>query len=600
MEHKVGISRKYRTHTCGQLRDDNNGESVRLAGWVHSRRDHGGVIFIDLRDRYGLTQIVFDPNNNPDVHNNADKLRSEWVIQIEGTVRRRPDGQKNEKMATGEVEVLVTDLIIHNSSKTTPFEIADHGEETNEELRLEYRFLDLRKKRMQDNIIMRHEAVRWSRDYFYNEGFLEIETPILVKGTPEGSREYIVPSRLYPGEFYVLPQAPQQMKQLLMLSGYDKYVQFARCFRDEDQRGDRQPEFTQLDIEMSYVTKEDIMDVWTRWAIGLSKAIVPHKTLQTESFPVMTWDHVMNTYGSDKPDIRFDMPLHDVTDHFKGSGIQFLENVINEGGTVRALVIPGGGDMPRSQIDSYVEFVKQNKANGMAYLGWTSAGEYKGSIAKMFSEDKAQLIQAQVSAQTGDLICFVADEWETAVTALGTLRSELGKTLGLINTNELAYLWVINFPLFEKKSDGSIVAAHHPFCMPLEEHMHLMEDPKTKLDVRSHTYDLVLNGYELGSGSVRIHNQEMQRKVFELLELTDEEIDRQFGHLLKAFAYGVPPHAGKAIGIDRIVMIFADEPNIREVIAFPKNQKARDMMFGAPTPLPKANLAEANISVLEE
>ncbi|PIV90982.1 aspartate--tRNA ligase [Candidatus Gracilibacteria bacterium CG17_big_fil_post_rev_8_21_14_2_50_48_13] len=583
---------RYRTHTCHELRADNAKGTVKLSGWVHHRRDHGGVVFVDLRDHFGLTQVVLDPKVLPE----AEKLRSEWVIQIEGTVQLRPEGQANPAMATGDIEVIASTLVIHNSSETPPFEIESHGGDVAEELRLEYRYLDLRREVMQNNLKLRHRIMQWSRSYFDAKGFLEIETPMLVKGTPEGSREYLVPSRLHPGEMYVLPQSPQQMKQLLMVSGFDKYVQFARCFRDEDQRGDRQPEFTQLDMEMSFVSQEDVMAVLEDWALGVTKAAVPHKTLQQEIIPVMTWDEAMDAYGSDKPDIRFDMRIQEATPLLSNLGIVFLDNALAEGAVIKALVVPGGAGFPRSVIDGYVELAQKNKAKGLSWLAFDDNG-MRGSIAKFVDEPTAEKIKETLKVSQGDAVFFVAEQWENAVSCLGALRLDLAKRLNLLDNNLLAYLWVTEFPLFEKGDDGSLGASHHPFTRPLEEHIDLLETDK--LAARSYTYDLVLNGVEIGGGSVRIHEQTLQKRVFELLGMKEEEIQQRFGHILKAFSYGVPPHAGCAMGIDRLVMLFADQPTIREVIAFPKNQKARDLMFGAPTPMPLSALHEANIEIYE-
>lgn len=595
----IQVSKKYRTHTCNDLNANHNDQTVTLSGWVHSRRDHGGLIFIDLRDRYGLTQIVFDPTINKDIHMEAEHIRSEWVLQVTGKVRPRPEGQTNSTLATGEIEVLVEKLTVLSKAEQIPFEIAGQDNDANEELRLEYRYLDLRKKRLQENLIFRHKVVQWSRDFFDQEQFVDIETPMLVKGTPEGSREYIVPSRLYNGEFYVLPQSPQQMKQLLMVAGFDRYIQFARCFRDEDQRGDRQPEFTQLDMEMSFATEEDVMDIFERWALGLTKEFAQHKKLQKEPFPVITWKEAMNSYGSDKPDIRFEMKIIDVTNTIQGAGIQFIDTVIQNGGVVKALPVKNGAGFTRAQFDKFVEFAQANKAKGLAYILWDKdTGEVRGSLAKLLSPEKAAELRVQSNLENGDCLFFVSDKWENAVTALGALRLHIGDLFALRDQNLLAYLWVNEFPLLEKGDDGSIGAAHHPFTRPLDEDMSLIDTDK--LAMRAYAYDLVLNGVELGGGSVRIHEATLQKRLFELLELTEEEIQVQFGHILKAFTYGVPPHAGCAMGIDRLIMLLRDEPNIREVIAFPKNQKARDLMFGAPSALPDNKLKEANITIREE
>ncbi len=584
-----------RTHTCGDLRDDNNNDRVTLCGWVHNRRDHGGLIFIDLRDKYGLTQIVFDPDVAPkEVFEVAESIRSEWVLQVTGEVRMR--SAPNPKIPTGLVEVFIDELIVHNKSKTPPFPIDEYAEDASEELRLEYRYLDLRREKMRKNLEMRAKTQSKARQFFEGRGFMDIETPMLVKGTPEGSREYLVPSRLYPGEFYVLPQAPQQMKQLLMLAGYDKYYQFAHCFRDEDMRGDRQPEFTQLDFEMSFVGMEDILETLESLHKFLSKEVVPEKTLMHDIFPRMTYHEVMNLYGTDKPDIRFDLKLQDATEYFQGSGINFMEDAIAKGAIVKALVIPEAAEFTRKQFDDLTEMAKTAGAGGMAYL--TYGEEVKGSIIKLLPEGLAEKMREGLSIPNGAAVVFVAEEWEKACTVTGVLRSHLGKEMKLANPNELAFLFVTDFPCFEKKEDGSIQAVHHPFTMPWVEHMHLLEKEETKLDALSQTYDLVLNGYELGSGSVRIHEQELQKKIFEYMNIGEEDQERLFGHLLKAFQYGVPPHAGFAVGIERLVMIFADMENIREVIAFPKTSKARDLMFGAPSLMPENKLDEANIKAL--
>ncbi len=588
----------YRTHSCNDTTIINIDNNITLCGWVHSRRDHGGLIFIDLRDRYGLTQIVFDPEHNKDTHKNAEHLRSEWVIQVTGKVRKRPEGQTNKNLNTGEIEILVDTLVIHNESKTLPFEIDEHAAIPNEELRLEYRYLDLRRKKMLNNLMLRHKMVSWTRSYFEKEDFIDVETPMMVKGTPEGSREYIIPSRVHPGEFYVLPQSPQQMKQLLMLAGFDKYFQLARCFRDEDLRGDRQPEFTQLDVEMSFVGMEDVMTIFENWAKGISETLAPQKKIRHQTFPRLKYMDAINMYGTDKPDIRYDLTIQDADEVFKGSGINFMENVLNSGGVIKALRVPNGSDLPRSQIDSYIELVQSQGAGGMAYMIFDKeTGELKGTLAKFFEGEKATRAKEQLGAEKGDIVFFMADKWEKACTYLGVLRTELGNYYKLKDNETLAWLWITDFPLFEKGDDGTIGAVHHPFTRPNAEDMHLLESEETKLQALSETYDIVLNGYEMGGGSVRIHEQELQKKVFALLNISEKDQERRFGHILKAFQYGVPPHAGIAIGFDRLAMIFADESNIREVTAFPKTQKARDLMFGSPTALPETTLKEAHINI---
>lgn len=587
----------YRTHCCHELTRDDDGSSVVLSGWVDDRRDLGNLIFITLRDRYGKTQLVFDPSESEEVVKAASDLKAEWVIQVEGIVRKRPEGQENKAMHTGAIEVLVQKLTLLNSSKILPFEVNEHSDEVNEELRLEYRYLDLRREKMHRNLLLRARVTAWSRQYLESLGFIDIETPMLVKGTPEGSREYLVPSRIHPGEFYVLPQAPQQMKQLLMLAGFDKYYQFAHCFRDEDLRGDRQPEFTQMDLEMSFVKQEDVMKVMEGWMLGLCKAIRPDMKIMAEPMPVMTFHDAMNTYGSDKPDIRFELTLQDASELFAGSGIRFMEDAVTNGGTIKALLVSGGSEYSRSQVSTFEGMVKQHGPKGLATLAWDAEGIMKGTIAKLVNEELAERLKHTLGANDGDILFFVADEWESTVLGLGALRSHLGQELGLIDNGLLAPLWIVDFPLFEKNGEGDVVAVHHPFTTPKVDNLSDLEDEKKKMEALSYTYDIVLNGYELGSGSIRIHDQKLQKKIFDYMNISEEEQERQFGHLLKAFQYGVPPHAGMAIGIERVSMILADMPNIREMIAFPKTLKARDLMFGAPTPMPEKNLSEANISV---
>jgi len=579
----------HRTHTCGQLTDKHIGESVTLSGWVHGRRDLGGLIFVDLRDHYGITQLVFDPNANPDTHKIAETIRPEWVIKITGNVLKRKD--PNPNMPTGAIEIAAETIEVLSQSKTPPFEMDAEG--VREELRLEYRYLDLRRQQLQNNLKLRHDMVRTIRDYFAENQFLEIETPIMVKGTPEGSREYLVPSRLHAGEFYVLPQSPQQLKQLLMVGGVDKYFQIARCFRDEDLRGDRQPEFTQFEIECSFVEQEDVIQSIE----GVFHTLCEHhakdknwkKFLENGQFVRLTWQEAMETYGSDKPDMRFDLPLADVTEAAKNCGF----GVFEKSEYVSALAIPKSVcEFSRKDIDNLTELAQQHGARGLA---WYRVGEESGAVAKNANAEFLSQIPGATNANPGDIIFFGAGEFIGAVEPLGAVRLAVADKANLRNEAEFAFTWVVDFPMFEVKDDGSMQAAHHPFTMPHPEDVHLLEsDPKA---CRALAYDVVMNGVELGGGSIRIHDRELQHRIFEILGMNEEEIQLKFGHILKAFSYGVPPHGGCAMGLDRVVMLFADEPNIREVMAFPKNQMARDLMLGAPSPMPDKEVEEQNIQV---
>lgn len=579
-----------RTHTCGELTAENIETTVTLCGWVHRRRDHGGIIFIDLRDRYGLTQLVFDPEETSVDFTTAENLRAEYVLQVTGTVRARPEGQKNETMKTGAVEVLIQELKILNESKVPPFEI-DQEKEVGEELRLKYRYLDLRRERLRNNILLRAEMVKTIRDFFFQEGFIDVETPIMIKGTPEGSREYLVPSRLYPGEFYVLPQSPQQLKQLLMVAGIDRYFQVARCFRDEDQRGDRQPEFTQFELEMSFAEQDDVLDVIERCFIKLTEKYAPEKKFK-KSFPRLTYHEAMTHYGSDKPDLRFDLSFTDVSSEAKNCGFGVFENAAH----VFALPVSKKyGELPRSAIDELTELAKKHGAGGLA---WYRVGEESGAVAKFASAEFQKSIVEKTGAENGDLLFFGAGSFTTALEPLGAVRSELGTRFELKDPEQFAYCWVYEFPMFEENSEGEIGAVHHPFTRPLKEDEALLETEPLK--ARAHAYDVVLNGVELGGGSLRIHERDLQAKIFEILRISSEDAERRFGHMLKAFEYGAPPHGGCAMGLDRVVMLFAGEPNIREVIAFPKNQQAQDLMLGAPGPMPEAQLKELSIQIREQ
>lgn len=582
----------YRTHTCGSLTKADNGKEVTLSGWVHRRRDHGGVVFIDLRDRYGLTQIVSDPNNYNDAHNSMNDARSEYVLQIEGTVRMRPEGQANNNLHTGEIEVLVRKVTVLNPARTTPFEI-DQEKEVGEEIRLKYRYLDLRHDRLKNNIILRHRVIKYIRDYMDKHDFIEVETPILIKGTPEGSREYLVPSRIYPGTFYVLPQSPQQLKQLLMVAGFDRYFQIARCFRDEDQRGDRQPEFTQLDVEMSFIDENDIMKLNEGLLIDLVKKFVPHKKLETTPFPVLTYDEAMNIYGSDKPDLRFDMPLSDVTDIASECGFGVFKGVVEKGGVVKALKVSGGAKFTRKELDEFEEIARIYGAKGLAYLTHGEDG-LKSTIAKFFTPQDLKDIEERCESKKGDIIFFAADIFRIACESLGKVRLAVAQKFGLLDKDVFAFCWVKDFPMFEYNEETKkLDAVHHPFTSP-KNPKEFDKDPKNAL---AYAYDIVLNGVEIGGGSIRIHDKTTQKKVFDILGIRDEDAKRRFGHMLEAFEFGAPPHGGIAWGLDRLIMIFADEPNIREVIAFPKDQKAKDLMLGAPSRMPIEQIAELHIKV---
>ncbi|MBI4975791.1 aspartate--tRNA ligase [Candidatus Peregrinibacteria bacterium] len=582
----------YRTHTCGELNEKNEDKEVVLAGWVHRRRDHGGVIFIDIRDRYGLTQIVSDPVNQKKSHDVMNLARSEYVLKVTGKVRLRPGGNENTNLKTGKIEVLVTDIEILNESKTPPFEI-DQESEVNEEMRLTYRYLDLRRERMKNNIVLRHSVIKFIRDFLDKENFLEIETPILIKGTPEGSREYLVPSRLYPGTFYVLPQSPQQLKQLLMVAGFDRYFQVARCFRDEDQRGDRQPEFTQLDIEMSFIEVEDIMKINEKLLIELIKKFVPHKKIKADPFPVLTYEEAMNNYGVDKPDLRFDLPLADVTDIAGKCNFSVFKDAVKNGGTVKGLKVSGGSKFTRKEIDEFTEVAKIYGAKGLAYITIDADG-LKSSIVKFFDEKELKQIIDKCVGKAGDIIFFTADKFKIACESLGHVRLEIAKKMNLIDENLFALLWVKDFPMFEYNEETKkLDAVHHPFTSP--------KDPdvfkKTPEKALAKAYDVVLNGVEIGGGSIRIHDKEIQSKIFEILDISKEDAQRRFGHMLNAFQYGAPPHGGIAWGIDRLLMMFANELNIREVIAFPKDQKAKDLMLKAPSEMPNEQIEELHIKL---
>jgi len=585
----------YKTHTCGELGAENKGQSVTLAGWVHRRRDHGGVTFMDLRDRFGLVQVVISSELSPEAHAAAQPIRMEWVIQVQGAVRLRPPGAENPHMPTGRIEVEAIHINILNPAKTPPF-LINKDEEADENTRLRYRYLDLRREHMRRNLVLRHRVVKFIRDYLDAHGFLEIETPILFKTTPEGARDYLVPSRVHPGEFYALPQSPQQLKQLLMVAGVERYFQIARCFRDEDQRGDRQPEFTQLDLEVSFVERDDVMRIAEDLFTKMVLALVPNKRLFASPFPRLKYSEAMARFGKDNPDLRYGLELKDITDLVGGSGFKVFDNAIASGGHVRGLNVTGCGEYTRNQIDELTEYVKQYGAKGLAYLAIGPVGEQRSTITKFFSPEKIQEIMERMEAKPGDLLVFVADKPAIVYEALGRLRVYLAERLGLIDPDVLAFCWVIDFPFVnwneeEKRWDPS----HHLFTSPMQEDIPLLDSDPGR--ARGQQYDLVLNNYEVGGGSIRIHDRALQEKVFELIGLDPDIARQRFGHMLEAFEFGTPPHGGIAPGIDRICMILADEPNIREVIAFPKNQAARDVMGNAPSPVEPQQLKELHIKL---
>lgn len=583
-----------RTHTCGELRDSHSGSTVTLCGWVHRRRDHGGLIFIDLRDRYGMTQVVINPEQK-DIFASAEKVRPEWVLKVTGNVRKRIAGAERDDNVTGKIEVEVSEIVVLNEAKTPPFEI-DMEKDVHEDLRLEYRYLDLRRERMQRNIVMRHKMLQWIRNYFYSNDFMEIETPILIKGTPEGSREYLVPSRIYPGTFYVLPQSPQQLKQLSMVAGFDRYMQIARCFRDEDQRGDRQPEFTQVDVEMSFVTAEDVMKFTEEGFIGLTKAMRPDIKILSEPFPRLTFTDAMNMYGSDKPDIRYTLEFSDVSELCKGVGFGIFAKAVEGGGVVKCMCVPGGASMSRKDIDELTEVAKIYKAKGLAWIKMTG-GAYEGVPVEKLGADATKKIMDAAGAKDGDIVFFTADSWSTACNSLGAVRIDVARRQNLADPKTFAYLWVTDFPMFEKDDDGGIAAVHHPFTRPNDASKATLKDDP--LNAKAVAYDIVLNGSEVGGGSVRIHEPDLQALIFDLLKISKEDAERRFGHILKAFSFGAPPHGGIAWGFDRIVMMFCEEPNIREVIAYPKDQRAKDLMLGSPSTAEKKQLDELKIKIVE-
>ena len=582
-----------RTHRCAELSEANIGERVTIMGWVQKNRNKGGLVFVDVRDRSGIIQVVCEEGSTaPEIIEKAAKLRSEFVIAVVGKVEAR-SGAVNENLATGAIEIKPEELRVLSESETPPFPIEENSK-TKEDLRLKYRFLDLRRPDIQRNLIMRSRVATLTRQFLAEEGFLEIETPFLIKSTPEGARDYLVPSRVHPGNFYALPQSPQIFKQLLMCSGYDRYFQIVKCFRDEDLRADRQPEFTQIDMELSFVDVDDVIDVNERLLAKLFKEVLD---IDVE-LPIqrMTWQEAMDRFGSDKPDIRFGMELQNVTEVVKDFDFVVFKNAIEKGGTVRGINAKGQGAMPRKKIDKLVDFAKDYGAKGLAYIAIQKDGTVKSSFAKFMNEEQQKALIEAMGGENGDLLLFAADKNKVVWDVLGALRLELARQMELLDKNEYKFLWVTEFPLLEwSEEQNRFTAMHHPFTMPMEEDLQYIDSDPGR--VRAKAYDIVLNGNEIGGGSVRIFNQEIQSKMFEVLGFTPEQAEEQFGFLLNAFKYGVPPHAGLAYGLDRLVMLMAKQDSIRDVIAFPKVKDASDLMTEAPAAVDKKQLEELGLEL---
>jgi aspartyl-tRNA synthetase len=591
------VRQSYRTHTCGELRAGDVGSRVTLAGWVHRRRDHGHLTFFDLRDRYGITQVVTSADAGPQAHAAAAEARNEWVIQVVGTVRHRPPGTTNAELSTGEIEVAVEELSVLNPSKVPPFYLNEEQPGLDESLRLQYRYLDLRRPPMRDRIVLRARLASAVRRAFEGMGFVEIETPNLIRSTPEGARDYVVPSRLQPGTFYALPQSPQVLKQLLMVAGYDRYFQLARAFRDEDLRGDRQPEHTQVDVEMSFVRAEDVMAIIEEMVTTVSREVLPGRPIFATPFPRLTYEEALSRYGSDKPDIRFGMELCDLTDVVRDLEVRVFAEPIAAGGRVRGLVAPGCGTYSRKQIDELTELARRHGAGGLVHLAVEDDGALRGPMAKFLDAAHQEAVRAATGSAPGDLILVVASgEARRSADVLGRLRLELGDRLGLRDETALGYVWVYPFPMFTWDEEGGRWdATHNPFSAPVwEEEARMETDPGS---VHAQQYDLALNGWELGGGSVRIHRRDLLERAFALMGHTVEGMRDQFGALLDALEYGAPPHGGIAIGLDRWSALLANQTNIREVMAFPKTQSGSDLMMGAPSPISQQQLDELHLAI---
>ena len=587
----------YRDYYCGEPTENLVNKEITLSGWINKRRDHGGLLFIDLRDRTGLIQVVFDPENLKPSEINWNQFRSEWIIKVKGLVKLRPKGTQNPNLNTGKIELIAKSYEVINISKTLPFEISDFKEETEEFLRLKYRYLDLRRPQKYNILNLRHNVIKYIRDYLDNKGFLEIETPILIKSTPEGARDFVVPSRNNPGQFYALPQSPQQLKQLLMVAGVDKYFQIVKCFRDEDPRADRQPEFTQLDLEMSFVNQEDVLSLTEDMMKGLMEKVGLNKKYNSP-FVRLTYDESMNLYGTDKPDIRYGMKINDFTNLCKGNQFKVLSDTVSRGEVVKGLVVPKGSEFSRRQIDDIVDYSKNLGSGGLIWIVLDSEFEFKSIVKKYLDKNFVKKLAKFSGAKNGDMILMVAGKNKNTLEILGNLRSRLGRDLQLYDKNELQFCFITDFPLFEWDEDAQKwESSHHPFTMPHEKYLsNIIDNPG---EIRAYCYDMVANGYELASGSIRIHKKELQEQIFSVLGYSKEQTNEQFSQLLNSFEYGAPPHGGIAPGIDRIVMLLAGTENIRDVIAFPKTQSGFDPLFESPSPLSKEQLNELCIDVIK-
>ncbi|SVA34824.1 uncharacterized protein METZ01_LOCUS87678, partial [marine metagenome] len=590
--------------SCGALRSENNGQFVTLAGWVHRRRDHGSLIFIDMRDREGIVQVVFNPETAKEAHSTAEMLRNEWVIQVRGRVESRPAGTSNSDLPTGEIEVYATEINVLNESLTPPFYVNDESD-VDENVRLKYRYVDLRRENMKNALIARHKIVKFIRDFLDGLGFLEVETPILIKSTPEGARDHVVPSRIFPGQFYALPQSPQQLKQLLMVAGVEKYFQIARCFRDEDSRADRQPEFTQLDLEMSFVEEEDVLRLTEELFTGLIEKLFPEKTL-VKPFPRLTYEQAMTRYSIDKPDLRYGLEMAEVGDIASTTDFRVFQNVVDSGGIVKGFSAPGCANYTRSQIDDLTEFVKSRGASGLIAIGISDSeddlnrlemGQVKSNIARFLTPDHVRAFADRTGAENGDLVLIVAGDLNNTNQALGALRHEMGKRLHLADPEVMCFAFVTDFPLFEwSDEDQKWNASHHAFCMPKPGYLEYLDSEPGKVIAQS--YDLICNGLEMASGSIRVHQRDLQEKIFEVLGYSREEMSERFSQLLNAFEYGAPPHGGIAPGIDRLAMVLLGKDSIRDVMAFPKTQSQFDPLFDAPSAIDETQLEELRIKLV--